>query len=235
MAEEPDVIREQIEETRSALTDKLETLEGQVRETVQSAKETVEDTLSNVKSSVQETVASVKQTFDLRYQVDRHPWAMLGGSFLTGFVLGNYLEGRREQERLRSARALVYPGSDLVRAPALHESLSDARPNGNGSATAPAQAFAAEPSSPGLFSRVLHTFEPEIERVKEVAIGAAMGILRDLAKESLPKLAPQIDEVMDSATSKLGGQPMTGPLVEPTAMPSGSRTHDGRGRPDPWP
>jgi ElaB/YqjD/DUF883 family membrane-anchored ribosome-binding protein len=234
MAEEPDVIREQIEETRSALTEKLETLEGQVRETVQSAKETVEDTLSNVKSSVQETVASVKQTFDLRYQVDRHPWAMLGGSFLTGFVLGNYLEGRREQERLRSARAVAYPGSDLVRAPALHESLSGARPNGNGSPTAPAQAFAAEPSSPGLVSRVLHTFDPEIERVKEVAIGAAMGILRDLAKESFPKLAPQIDEVMDSATSKLGGQPMTGPLVEPTATPSGSRAHDVRGRPDPW-
>jgi hypothetical protein len=215
MAEEPDVIREQIEETRSALTEKLETLEGQVRETVQSAKETVEGTLSNVKSTVQETVASVKQTFDLRYQVDQHPWAILGGSFLTAFVLGNYLEGRRQQERLRSVRTYAYPGSDLVRAPAVHESLAGPRLDGNGAATAPSSAVAAEPSAPGLFRRLLHTFDDEIERVKEVAIGAAMGMLRDLAKQSLPKLAPQIDEVMDSATAKLGGQPMPGPLVEP--------------------
>jgi len=202
MAEEPDVIRGQIQETRSALTEKLETLEGQVRDTVQSAKETVEGTIENVKSSVQETVASVKRTFDLPYQVDRHPWAMLGGSLLTGFVLGNYVEGRRQREQLRPRPSLA-PSRTVV---------SDRIP-----------ALTSEPSQPaGLLSWLRQTFDDEIEKVKGMAIGAAMGIVRDLAKESLPKLAPQIDEVMNSATLKLGGEPFAEPLVEPA-------------RPDPWP
>lgn len=112
MAEEPDVIREQIEETRTSLTEKLETLEGQVRETVQSAKATVEDTLETVKSSVQNTVESVKQTFDLSYQVDRHPWAMTGGSFVVGFLLGNYLEGRRQTREVRPPQTTASPQSN---------------------------------------------------------------------------------------------------------------------------
>ena len=40
--QKPEEIRQQIEETRSSLTDKLEALEQQVTGTVQSARETVE-------------------------------------------------------------------------------------------------------------------------------------------------------------------------------------------------
>ena len=52
MDERPDVIRQQIEETRESLTDKLETLEGQVKDTVS----TVSDTLESVKETVEGTV-----------------------------------------------------------------------------------------------------------------------------------------------------------------------------------
>src|SRR5262245_5136733 len=95
MAEEPDVIRQQIDETRSSLTEKLETLEGQVRGTVREAKASVEDTIESVKASVQHSVASVKRTFDVRYQTERHPWAMVGGSVVAGFVIGSLVAGRR--------------------------------------------------------------------------------------------------------------------------------------------
>ncbi|MCI0455758.1 MAG: hypothetical protein L0Z62_02095 [Gemmataceae bacterium] len=231
MAEEPDVIRERIEETRSALTEKLETLEDQVRETVQTAKETVEGTIENVKSSVQGTVQTVKRTFDLRYQVDRHPWAMVGGSLLTGFVLGNFVEGQRQQY-LRAQRESAAGGPDQFRTQALQEGLADYRPNGSRSAQA--QALAAEPSRPGMLSRLLHTFDDEIGKVKEVAIGACVGMVRDLAKQSFPRLAPQIDEVMNSATTKLGGQPVAGPLVEPRETATGSRTAAAGSRPEAW-
>jgi ElaB/YqjD/DUF883 family membrane-anchored ribosome-binding protein len=229
MAEEPDVIREQIEETRTALTEKLETLEGQVRDTVQTAKETVEGTIENVKSSVQETVQTVKRTFDLRHQVDQHPWAMLGGSFLTGFVLGNYLEGRRQQS-LRSLRGAALRSPDQVRPQTFPEGLAAYRPNGSRSA----QALAAEPSQPGMLSRLLHTFDDEIAQVKEVAIGAALGVVRDMAKQSFPMLAPQINEVMNSATTKLGGQPVAGPLVEPSGPATASCTEESVRRPGSW-
>lgn len=216
MAEEPDVIREQIEETRSALTDKLETLEGQVRETVQSAKATVEDTLETVKSSVQNTVESVKQTFDLSYQVDRHPWAMTGGSFVVGFLLGNYLEGRRQTREVRPPQPTTSPQS-----------------NGGQSMMGYTTPLAA-PAKPSLASRVLSSFEGEIDKVKGVAIGAALGLVRDLAKRSLPQLAAQIDDVANSATVKLGGEPWPGPFLQPEETASGPYCGEEARRPTAW-
>lgn len=230
MDQEPDVIREQIDETRSALTDKLETLEEQVRETVQSAKATVEGTLENVKSSVQETVQTVKRTFDLPYQVDRHPWAMLGGSFLAGLALGKWLEGRQDQVR-------DYPSygsavGELPRAPAVSETAPRYEPDF--SRTPAYSPSAAQPSKPGVLGRLLHQFDDEIEQVKGVAIGALMGVVRDLVKQSLPKLAPQIEEVMNSATSKLGGRPVAGPLVEPSTTETGFGREQPVSQPAAW-
>src|SRR5262249_31653769 len=101
MADEPEVIRQQMEQTRTALTEKLETLEQQVvgtvqgattavAETVENVKDAVQQTVDTVKDSVQETVETVKETFDLARQGDRHPWLMLGGSAAVG-ELGAYL------------------------------------------------------------------------------------------------------------------------------------------------
>src|SRR5262245_44710471 len=109
------VIRADMEETRTALTEKLEVLENQVvgtvkdatsavsqtvetlKETVGTVKETVTDTVSAVKDSVQDGVATVKNWFDLRAQFDRHPCLMAGGSVLAGYLIGvmcdRYLEG----------------------------------------------------------------------------------------------------------------------------------------------
>ena len=62
MDDEPEVIRQQMEETRSALTDKIERLEHQVVGTVQNTTRAVNDTVENVKEAVQETVSTVKDT-----------------------------------------------------------------------------------------------------------------------------------------------------------------------------
>src|SRR5919204_42605 len=76
-----------------------------VRGTVQSAKATVEETIENVRSKVQETVQTVKRTFDLPYQVERHPWAMVGGSVLAGYLAGTFLLPRPgKAERLFGSR-----------------------------------------------------------------------------------------------------------------------------------
>src|SRR5262245_24400559 len=99
MPDEPEMIRQQMEETRSALTEKLETLEHQVigtvaeantavADTVDNVKEAVQDTVEVVKETVQETVESVKQTLDISVQMDRHPWLFLGASVAAGYVAG---------------------------------------------------------------------------------------------------------------------------------------------------
>ena len=73
MADNADAIREEIKkgrqdiaDTRSAITEKLAILEDRV----------------------QETVDGVKHTFDLHYQVKQRPWLMFGGSLLVGYTLG---------------------------------------------------------------------------------------------------------------------------------------------------
>jgi len=210
MDQEPDVIRQNIDETRSSLTEKLETLEAGVKGTVQGAKATVEDTIHNVKSSVQETVDSVKRTFDVAYQVRQHPWPMLGGSVVAGFILGNLLGprkgGRRDWESYRKPQE----PSAAAQAVPTRESAA-ALPNGTASGT-------SGPSTPGLLERVMAEFDDEIQQVKGLAVGAAIGILRDLAKEALPPaLAPQVEQIMDSVASKLGGKPVRGPVLEPSA------------------
>ncbi len=57
-------------------------------------------------------------------------------------------------------------------------------------------------------SRFVHQFDDEIEQVKELAIGAAMGVLHDLIKDALPQYRSEVDRLIDSATVKLGGKPL---------------------------
>src|SRR5262245_52369843 len=62
MDNESEVIRQQMEQTRSALTAKVELLEHQVVETVHGATAAVSETVGNVKDVVQETVQTVKDS-----------------------------------------------------------------------------------------------------------------------------------------------------------------------------
>jgi ElaB/YqjD/DUF883 family membrane-anchored ribosome-binding protein len=97
MENEPEVIRQQMCDTRASLQDKLETLEQQVTDTVQGAaeaasetvqtvKEAVQDTVEAVKSTVENTVESVKDTLSLSKQVEAHPWGMFIGAALVGYA-----------------------------------------------------------------------------------------------------------------------------------------------------
>src|ERR1051326_4970636 len=97
MDQEAELIREQMQETRAALTDKLEALEHQVTDTVQTAAtsvaetvETVTDTVKSTaqtfKDSVEGAMESVGSLLDLRQQVERHPWGMLAAGVAVGFI-----------------------------------------------------------------------------------------------------------------------------------------------------
>jgi ElaB/YqjD/DUF883 family membrane-anchored ribosome-binding protein len=203
--EDPEAIRHRIEETRSSLTEKLETLEGQVRGTVEGAKATVEGTIETVRETVKDTVDTVKRTFDLNYQMQQRPWTLIGASVLAGFLIGA-LVSRGRPSRGRS-RVSSYPDY----APASERSL--------------ASSAAAEPAAsqgPGFLSGLMEQFGPEIDKIKGAAIGYLVGMARDSIKEALPSLGQQIEEVTDSVTTKLGGEPVEGPVMGSASHSSGS-------------
>jgi ElaB/YqjD/DUF883 family membrane-anchored ribosome-binding protein len=206
MDQEPDVIRHDIERTRSALTDKLETLENQVRGTVETAKASVEETIENVRSTVNQTVASVKEAFDLKHHVRRHPWVMLGGSVAAGFLAGSYVTKGGHNGFHSAGSGSLQRSREQRRERAAALDMTTPVPSG--------------PSGhrPGLLERLLHEFDDEIQQVKEVAIGASMGLLRDYLKRQLPQFERQVEEVLDSATHKMGGKPLQSGFAEESAF-----------------
>jgi len=183
----PEEIREQMAETRAALTDKLESLQERVEGTVEAAQETVQDTLQ-----------AVKRTFDLKYQVNQRPWTMVGVSVLAGYTLGCL--GR------------VYGGRRAGAPVPINGTLADGR-SSTFTAHEVLPVRAPDPQLPVEKRSVLSQFDEELGKLKSVAIGAAMGLVRDWMKEAAPTVSHQLDEVMDSATRKLGGEPIAGPLL----------------------
>ena len=192
-----DEMRQEIDCTRSAMADKLEALEGQVMGTVQSAQETVEDSIQVAK----DTVATVKRNFDIKYQVEQHPWTMVGGCFVAGLALGGlFLTGRRRSRQApdRLTGNVTPPGEN----PRL---VAERRSNGSiDNSTPPPRLHPMSADRPGFFGQ----FQEEIDKVKGMAIGYAMGLARDSIKDAVPQLASQIDDVMNSVTIKLGSKPV---------------------------
>jgi ElaB/YqjD/DUF883 family membrane-anchored ribosome-binding protein len=226
MASEPDVNRlhEEIDQTRANLTEKLQTLENQVMGTVQSAlgtvsnarenvegtieqvTSTVQETVETVKSTVEETVEQVKKTFDLDYQMQVRPWFLVGGSVAAGLLVGALVGRESRGVRHGGFRGFTghhpgpYPPAEGRAAPEMESAGTYLAPR-------------SEPAGPSFFQGLLQQFRPELEKVKEMAIGYAAGAVRDMVKQSLPAFGQQIDEIMNDVTNKLGGTPVQGPVL----------------------
>lgn len=208
-------LRQEMENTRSAMSEKLERLENKVAatvegaanavtDTVESVKGAVEGTVETVKESVQGTVEAVKKTFDLPRQVDRHPWAMMGGSVALGFAVGHFLGGRSA------------PSTQTLSAGVAATRKPQKAAHGNGwSGAKPAESTrpAARAEGPSLVTKLVQQFGPEIDKLKGLAVGALLGVVRDMVnKATPPEVGSQIAQVIDDITCKLGGKPISGPV-----------------------
>lgn len=211
MVDNPEVIRLQMEETRSHLTDKLEALENQVAETVQSTTtavsdtvEAVKETVENVTATVEETVESVSQTFDLKLQTERHPWIVFGGSVALGclaaHVFGSATERRKGEGNHQT------PSWDELQSNSQFREKNRAQPSEPSQQT-PTRSAASENGEKSWF-------RDEFNRVKGLALGALMGVVRDLAAKGLPgPLGQRIAEEVDHLTTSFGGETIHGPVL----------------------
>jgi methyl-accepting chemotaxis protein len=117
-------IMKDIDDTHTAMNDKIGMIENRVHETIEGTQSTIDNVMDNVKrvqgtveqtkstldnilatikDSVDETIERVKYTADLIEQVNQNPWIMFGGAILAGYVLssinrGGSLGGRRAPE-----------------------------------------------------------------------------------------------------------------------------------------
>ncbi len=205
MDDTPEVIRQQMEETKSQISEKLVSLENQVSDTVQSTGsavnatvEAVQETVETVTGAVQDAVQSVSNAFDLQRQVERNPWLILGGAAVVGYLAVDFMRG--------TAKKSPQPSELVLPPPPLANNASD----GNGrqaaeSAAATAAALAAAYES-GRNSSSWH-------QLKGLAIGALIDVVQNIATLAVPPLVEH-----------LTGQ-------QPGARPRSDETGDRRGFP----
>jgi len=222
---ELEVIRDQMEEKRASLADKLEALESQVMQTVQGATaevshiveevkatvdsvtegvqstvETVKDTLTE---GVQQTVETVKQSLNVNDHIRQHPWLAVGGAVAAGFA-GGYLLGRpaRSTHSAWDSRALEQaappPGwlPQTSRFPAT-----------------PAKRPAPDSGSPvdsilgPAYSAIEEAGVEALKTVRELAIGTLMGVLGQVIANSAPAfLKEDASKLVTDLTTRLGGK-----------------------------
>jgi ElaB/YqjD/DUF883 family membrane-anchored ribosome-binding protein len=223
--DDPEVIRRRMLENRTALTEKLEALENQVlgvassvtntvesvkegvQETVEAVKDTVQETVGNVKETFDDTVETVKETFDLRRQVERHPWAMLGGSLAVGALLGVLLR-RRTMRRVAGAAESVARRFRRAPAPAPQPLVQE---TGNGAR-----------KEPGLADSLIGSAREGLTRVKDMALGTLFGTIQELVARELPKAVEEhvktfVDDAMTRLKEAVKPQPQPAPAAETAA------------------
>jgi len=203
--ENEEQIKQEMQETRSALAEKLETLEQKVvvvvgaveeatavvSDTVGAIKETVQDTVNAVNDKVHESVTSVKDFLDVNSRVQEHPWLMVGGSVAVGYCLGVLLD--------RSKASRPSPSSAIGGAASQNAIGNQASSNGHRIET---EAQTAAQEQPSLWA-------PEIAKLRGLALGVLFGTAREMIASSLPEpVGHEIKEVIDSATRKVGGEPI---------------------------
>jgi len=237
MPDEPEIIRQQMHETRSALTEKLETLEQQVvgtvaeaqcavQETVENVKEAVQETVETVKGTVQEGVQSVRRAFDLPHQMNEYPWLFFGGSVALGFLCGRAMlpapHNRRQDDYFR--HGFMPPQSTWQ---------SGRETNGHTESSA----FARREEQPApqekqhsWFDSLAKSFSSEIDKVKGLAIGVGVGMVRDMLTQAAPEnLRHQVGEIMNNLTAKLGGETIREPILDTLSQSCATQerqTHD---------
>ncbi len=205
MPPETEVIKQQMGQTRAALSEKLETLENKVfgtvqdttstvSSTVQNVGDTVKDTARDVRATVSETLASVRDALDVTRQMHRHPWLMMGGSVFAGYVGGRILESIESGRFPRRLSLSAEPSPYLPAAEA--ERMYEPSP------APPAR------SGPSFLQSLAESFGPEIAKLKSTAVSMALGLMRDKINESVPPQFQQnVNDLVDRFTVKLGGEP----------------------------
>jgi len=210
---ELEVIRDEMEQTRANLADKLGALEEQVQKTVTSASETVTSTVEGVKEvvdTVSETVGSVTETFNISKHIEQHPMLSMGVALAAGVALSQLFGGSRQPVVVQQQPQPQPPPPPPQ--PQWHSQPA---------ATAPPPSQPQEQSQGWIdkAASMLPSLDSLLPDVKEIgntvitglgglAVGSVMAVIRDLVAKNLPQdWTSEINKLVDQVTEQLGGKP----------------------------
>ena len=179
-----------------------------VRQGVAGTQASVGEMVEHVKGTVGDTVAAVKRTFDLPSQTEQHPWPMVGGAVLVGYMLGRWGGGHPSAAGPTAARAT-------------EASRSGSPPASRASSARP------QPQH-GTVSGILEQFKDEIAGLKRVAVGAVMSTLSEMFQQAMPTLAPHIESAMAKVSAQLSDSPAQHPASMSSASPNGVPSESAR-------
>jgi len=232
-------VRGTLEETRSAVEGIVENVKetvdetvGAVKETVEGARSTVDNLVENVKETMDDTATMVKQSFDLHYQVEQHTWLMVGGSVMLGYLLGSWMYSGSSYQRRYSEREYSLDDDNVLYAAPMGNgaSFDDLEESGethekkDTSNKDRASKESASHTQPGPWSNFLGPFQEEWDALKGVALGTLMGTLRTMVRQHMPAVAPKLEQAINSASAKLGAEPVDSPSAQDQPPPKNSHT-----------
>jgi len=229
--ENEELIRKQMENTRTSITEKLETLEQKVTGDIQGATgavtgtvEAVKDTVETVKDSVTETVESVKEAvaettetvkesvkeglhtvahwFDVPSHVRNYPWLSVGIAAGAGFLLETTMTGPTRSHG-RSTGAAPF------------SSARGASSSGSPSASGPPS------ESGGLrsgLSSLMSAFGPQLGMLRKVALNVLLNAVKEPILKAMPTHHEGLTQLFDSLSEKFGmdSESDTAPSAKPS-------------------
>ena len=204
-------LRQDIDATRDAMTDKLAQIENRVKGTV-----------DDFKGSVTDTVDQVKQAFDVHQQVQERPWTMLGASVLAGYVLGSLGGDSESSQRYQASN---YPHNQQTQN--YPEGTTPSSDNDKKWEQQTAAAYSGtngkgQNSQPGFISDVMDQFRDEFDTLKGAAVVTVTNLLRDMLKQNLPQFAEEFERARSERDQKLQADPSANRSHEPTTSPIGA-------------
>jgi ElaB/YqjD/DUF883 family membrane-anchored ribosome-binding protein len=207
-------VRHTVQDTVHDAAQTVEKVRHAVQETVSGAAESManmkhafQETVDSVRESVRETAETVSETLDVRKQVERHPWAMVAGATAVGFGVGVLISRTDVREAACSAASSAAHSAKSL-AGNWGGSVGDHSPQWTGPQR---EQFASHPQ-PAVQEE--SPWMPAVNKLKGLAIGAMLGVLRDVLSKSMPDtLRGQVGEVIDNFTTSLGGKPIAGKIL----------------------
>jgi len=219
--------------TVEAVTNTVETVKDTVQDTVEAVTDKVSETIGNVTEQFQETVKTVTETLNVKLQAERHPWMVFGGAVALG-ALGGYLLGgasRRKSESPSRSQNGFPAGYHSGGEAQTTTSQPQAERQNSGPSVVGSVASAAGHALGGVAGSVGSALGgllgEQLGHLKGLALGAMMGVVRDLAVRSLPEnLKGRVAEEVDRLTRGLGGEPIQGSILPEPKSDEAGQAHD---------